>query len=176
MCGGHGGRGRRRAWSTRRIRQPHAGAGRVDRLRASRRTKARGLGQRWPRTGGFGEALHDLFPVPGGGVPERDLTVEIDPFERSGCRIALRPPRICQVLLRRVRDAARSQEEGESTPLDDNGVQRLEELAALVEHVSMLHAIRVARSCLRDFLPVDCRALVEARPSQPVPARTQPGG
>jgi hypothetical protein len=110
------------AWSTRRTRQQHGGTGHVDRSRASRRTKARGLGQGRPRTAGFGEALHDLFPVPGGGVPENDPTVEIDPFERT-CRAALCPPRIGQVLLRRFRDGARPQEEGEPTRLDDDRFQ-----------------------------------------------------
>ncbi len=98
-------------------------SGHVDRSRASRRTKARGLRQRRPRTAGFGEALHDLFPVPGGGVPENDPTVEIDPFE-STCRTALCPPRIGQVLLRRVRDAACHQKEGGPARADDDRFQR----------------------------------------------------
>src|SRR5215467_4708483 len=80
---------------------------------ASYRTKAHGLWQRRPRAAGFGEALHDLFSVPGGGVPECDPTVETNPVERSGGRVALRPPRIGQVLLRRVRKGARPQEERE---------------------------------------------------------------
>jgi len=95
----------------------------MGRSRASRRTKARGLGQRRPRTAGFGEALHDLFPVPGGGVPENDPTVEIDPFERT-CRTALCPPRIGQVLLRRVRDAACHEKEGDPARADDDRFQR----------------------------------------------------
>jgi hypothetical protein len=95
----------------------------VGRSRASRRTKARGLGQGRPRTAGFDEALHDLFPVPGGGVPENDPTVEIDPFERT-CRTALCPPRIGQVLLWRVRDGARPQEEGEPARPDNDRFQR----------------------------------------------------
>jgi hypothetical protein len=77
--------------------------------------------------------LHDLFPVPGGGVPERDLTVEIDPFERSGGRIALRPSRIGQVLLRRVREAACHQKESDPARADEDLLQTSEELAALVE-------------------------------------------
>jgi hypothetical protein len=95
----------------------------MGRSRASRRTKARGLGQRRPRKAGFGEALHDLFPVPGGGVPENDPTVEIDPFERT-CRTALCPPRIGQVLLRRVRDAACHEKESDPARADDECFQR----------------------------------------------------
>jgi len=62
---------------------------------------------------GFGKALHDHFPVPRGGVPESDPTVETNPIERSGCRIALCPPRIGQVLLWCVREGACLQEERE---------------------------------------------------------------
>jgi len=66
----------------------------VGRSLASHRTIAHGLGKRLSRAAGFGKALHDHFPVPRGGVPERDPTVETDPIERSGGRVALCPPRI----------------------------------------------------------------------------------
>jgi hypothetical protein len=46
--------------------------------------------------------------------PERDPAVEIDPLELRG-RVALRPSRIGQVLLWRVRDGARPQQERDST-------------------------------------------------------------
>src|SRR5207245_10790228 len=94
--------------------------------------KADGLGKWRRRASGFSEALHDLLPISRGGVPEHDPAVEIDPFERTGCRIALCPPRIGQVLLRRVRDGACPQEEGEPARPDDDrfreakGLRRLE--------------------------------------------------
>jgi hypothetical protein len=117
-------RGHTRAESTRRSRQQHVGAGRVGRSRASYRADAHRLGKRQPGAAGFGEALHDLLPVAGCGVPERDPTVEIDSFERTGRRVALRPPGIGQVLLRRVRDAARRQEEGAPPRAEGDRFQR----------------------------------------------------
>ena len=75
------------------------------------------------------------MPAPLTGEPERDPAVDIDPLKRNVRRIALRPPRIGQVLLRGVRDGARPQEEGEPARPDDDRFQRPEELAALVEHV-----------------------------------------
>jgi hypothetical protein len=104
-----------------------SGAGHVDRSRASYRADAHGLGKRRPGAAGFHEALHDLLPVAGCGVPERDPAVEIDPFERTGRRVALRPPRIGQVLLRRVRDAARPQEEDAPARPDDDRFQPTQE-------------------------------------------------
>src|SRR5262249_46534670 len=82
------------------------------RLLAAHRTKAHGLWQRLPRMAGFCEALHDLLSIPGSGGPEWDPTVEINPFERSGRRIALCPSRIGEILLWCVRDGARAKEEG----------------------------------------------------------------
>ncbi len=90
---------------------------------------------------GFSKALHDLFPFSGGDVPENNTTVEIDPFERT-CRPALCPPRIGQVLLGCVRDAARPQEEGAPAPPDDDRVQRPQRLAAWVEHALLDHLVR----------------------------------
>ena len=116
--------GSKKMRGVRQDRQPHAGAGRIDRSRASYRADAHGLGKRLPGAAGLGEALHDLLPVPGCGVPERDPAVEIDPFERTGRRIALSPPRIGQVLLRCVRDGARPQDEGETARSDDDCFQR----------------------------------------------------
>jgi len=106
------------------------GVGHVGPSLASHRTKAYGLWQRLSRAAGFGEALYDLFSVPGGGVPECDPTVEINSIECSGCRIALSPPRIGQVLLWRVRDGARREEESDREDRSDT----LEDMAALVEH------------------------------------------
>jgi hypothetical protein len=87
------------------------------------------------RAASFGEALQDLLAPPI-GEPEGDPAIEIDPLELNReRRIALRPPRISEVLLRRVRDGARPQEEGEPTRPDDGRFQPLAwELAALVEH------------------------------------------
>ena len=93
---------------------------------ASHRTIAHGLGQRLSRAAGFGKALHDRFSVPGGGVPESDPTVETNPIKRSGCRIALCPPFIGEVLLRGVRDGTRPKEEGEPTRPRDGWFQRSE--------------------------------------------------
>jgi len=86
---------------------------RVGRSHASRRADAHGFGKRRPRAASFGEALQDLLPAPLSGEPKCDPAVESDPLELNERRIALRPPRIGQVLLRRVRDGARPQEEGE---------------------------------------------------------------
>jgi len=94
------------------------------RLRPSHRAKADGLGKGRPCAAGFGEALHDLLPLPRGGVPEHDPAVEIDPLERRRCRIALCPARIRKVLLRRVRDRACAEEERDSARADDDRVQR----------------------------------------------------
>jgi hypothetical protein len=65
------------------------------------------LGKRWPRAACLGEALQDLL-APRTEL-ERDLAIEFDSLElkRERRRVALRPPRIGQVLLRRVRDGAR---------------------------------------------------------------------
>jgi len=142
MSGEHGGHGRTRAGSIWRVH--------VDRSRASDRADAHGLGKRRAGAAGFGEALYDLLPVAGCGVPERDPTVEIDPFERTGRRVALCPPRVGQVLLRRVRDAARPQEEGAPTRPDDDRFQRAQELVALVEHGLLDHLIRPSQQRLRD--------------------------
>jgi hypothetical protein len=84
-------------------------------LRASRQADAQRRGQGLPRAVGFREASQDLFPASGAGEPERDPAVEIDPFELRG-RVALRPSRIGQVLLWRVRDRARPKEERDSAP------------------------------------------------------------
>jgi hypothetical protein len=112
------------------------GAGRVGRSWTSWGADAHRLGKRWPRAASRGEALQDVL-APRTGEPERDLAIEIDSLElnRERRRVALRPPRIGQVLLRRVCDGAGPQEEGEPTRPDDGRYQRLEwELAALVEH------------------------------------------
>ncbi len=84
------------------------------RLRASRQADAHRRGQGLPRAVGFREAAHNLFPASRAGEPERDPAVEIDPLELRG-RVALRPSRIGQVLLWRVRDRARPEEERDST-------------------------------------------------------------
>src|SRR5713101_2469674 len=107
-----------------RSRAPPRGVSRVGRSRASRRADAHGFGKRRPRAATFGEALQDLLPAPLSGEPECDPAVEIDPLEGNERRIALRPPRIGQVLLRRVRDGARPQEEGEPARPDNGRCQR----------------------------------------------------
>jgi len=128
------GRGSPRVEEVRRSRVLLARVGRVGRSHASRRGDAHGFGKRRPRAASVGEALKDLLPAPRGGEPERDSAVETDPLELNERRIALRPPRIGQVLLRRVRDGARPQEEGEPARPDDGRFQRPEgELAAWVE-------------------------------------------
>src|SRR4030095_5300389 len=78
---------------------------RVDRSHAWRWADDHGFGKRWPRAAGFGEASQGLLPAPLLGDLERDPAVEINPLKRNVRRAALRPPRIGQVLLRRVRDA-----------------------------------------------------------------------
>src|SRR4030095_14540639 len=58
---------------------------------------------------------------------------------RNVRRVALRPPRIGQLLLRRVRDGARPQEEGEPARPDDGRFQhRREGASALVEHALLV--------------------------------------
>src|SRR4029450_11539708 len=59
-------------------------------------------------------------------------TVEIHVLALSVRRVALRPPGIGQVLLRRVRDGARPQEEGEPARPDAGRFQRTERVAARV--------------------------------------------
>jgi hypothetical protein len=98
----------------------------VGRSLASHRTIAHGLGQRLSRAAGFGKASHDRFSIAWSGVPESDPTVETNPIKRSRGRIALCPPRIGEVLLWRVRDGARPQEEGEP---EDRSPATLERLA-----------------------------------------------
>jgi hypothetical protein len=118
----------------RRSRAPSLGAGRVGRSHAWRWSDDHGFGKRWPRPAGCGEALQGLLPAPLVGDLERDPAVEIDPLKRNVRRAALRPPRIGQVLLRRVRDGgAGPQEEGAPARPDDR-FQRPEDLAALVAH------------------------------------------
>src|SRR5262249_43475880 len=92
------------------------------------------LWQRLPRAAGFGEALHDLVSVPGAGVPECNLTVETNPVERRGGRVAFCPPRIGEVLLWRVRDGACPLEEREH----QDRSYTLQQWAALVEHAIRL--------------------------------------
>jgi hypothetical protein len=60
------------------------------------------------------------------GEPERDPAVEVDPLElnRERQRVAPRPPRIGEVLLRRVRDAAGHQKESDPARADDDRFQR----------------------------------------------------
>jgi hypothetical protein len=78
-------------------------------------TDAHRLGKRWPPAASFSEALPDPLLAPPGGEPECDQAVEIDLLKLNVRRIALRPPRIGQVLLRRVRDGgAGRQKEGEA--------------------------------------------------------------
>ena len=98
-------------------------AGRVGRSWATGRVDAHGLGKRRPCAAGLGKALQNLLPAPLVGDLERDPAVEINPLKRNVRRVALRPPRIGQVLLRRVRNGARPQEEGEPTRLDDDRFQ-----------------------------------------------------
>ena len=109
-------------------------AGRVGRSWATGRVDAHGLGKRRPCTAGLGKALQNLLPAPLVGDLERDPAVEINPLKRNVRRVALRPPRIGQVLLRRVRDSTRYQEEG--APARPESFQRPEKLAAMVEHGS----------------------------------------
>jgi hypothetical protein len=98
--------------------------------------------------------LQDLLPAPCGGGPERDPAIEIDLLEPNERRTALRPPRIGQVLLRRVRDGARPQEEGKPAQPDAGCFQRPEgELAALVEHVLLDHLVRLQQQRLRNGQP-----------------------
>ena len=118
------GHGHTTASEARRSRASPRGVGRVGRSRASRRTDAHGFGKRRPRAASLGEALQDLLPAPFSGEPKCDPAVESDPLELNERRIALRPPRIGQVLLRRVRDGARPQEEGEPARPDDGRFQR----------------------------------------------------
>jgi hypothetical protein len=85
---------------------------------ASWRPVADRLGQRWPGAAGFGETLQDMLPASLIRKSERDATVEIDPLELNVRGVALRPPGVCQVLLRCVRDSA-GPEEGERARPDD---------------------------------------------------------
>ena len=112
--------------------------------------EAHRVGKRRPRAASFGEALQDHLPAPLTGEPERDPAVEIDPLKRNVRRIAPRPPRIGQVLLRRVRDGARPQEEGEPARPGDGRFQRPEDLVALVEHALFDHLVRPQQERLRD--------------------------
>jgi hypothetical protein len=105
-----------------------AGDGRTGRSHASRWADAHGFGERRSRAASFGEALQDLLPAPCGGGPERDPAIEIDLLKRNVRRAALRPPRIGELSLRRIRDGARPQEEG--APARQRRFQRPEELAA----------------------------------------------
>jgi hypothetical protein len=84
------------------------------RSRASRQADAHRRGKGLPRAVGVREASQDLFPASRAREPERDPAVKIDPLEPRG-RVALRPSRIGQVLLWRVRDGARPEEERDST-------------------------------------------------------------
>ena len=93
--------------------------GHVDRSRATYWADADRLRKWRPSAVRLGEALHDLLPVSGCGVPERDPTVEIDPFERSRSRIALRPLVIGQLLLGSVCDGACTEEDGEAVRPDN---------------------------------------------------------
>ena len=136
------GRGHTTAWEARQSRAPPRVAGRVDRSHAPRGRDAHRHGKRWARAAGFGEALKGLLPAPLTGEPERDPAVEIDSLKRNVRRVALRPPRIGQVLLRRVRDGARTQEEGEPARPDDGRFQRPDgELAGWIEHALFDHAV-----------------------------------
>jgi hypothetical protein len=111
---------------------------------------AQRLGKQWPRAASGGEALQDLLAPPI-GEPERDPAIEIDPLKhKRERRVALRPPRIGQVLLRRVRDGARPQEENAPAQPDDR-FQCPEELAALVEHALFDDFVRPSQDRLRDF-------------------------
>jgi hypothetical protein len=131
---------------------------------------AQRLGKQWPRAASGGEALQDLLAPPI-GEPERDPAIEIDPLKhKRDRRVALRPPRIGQVLLRRVRDGARPQEEGAPAQPDDR-FQCPEELAALVEHALFDDFVRPSQDRLRDFnadrlggFEVDARASTTASP------------
>src|SRR6266545_4635620 len=119
----------------RRIRVLLSEVGRVGRSHAAWGRDAHRRGKRRPRAASFGEALQDLLPAPLSGESKCDPAVEIDPLKRNVRRVALRPPCIGQVLLRRVSDGARPQEKGEPARPDDGRFQRPEgELAAWVEH------------------------------------------
>ena len=96
-----------------------------------RRADAQRLGKQWPRAASGDEALQDLLASPI-GEPERDPAIEIDPLKHNReRRVAFRPARIGQILLRRVRDGARPQEEGAPARPDDR-IQCPEESAALI--------------------------------------------
>jgi hypothetical protein len=91
--------------------------------------------------------------TPRTGEPERDPAIELDPLKHNReRRVALRPPRIGQVLLRRVRDGARAQEEG-APARPDGRFQRPEELAALVEHALLDHLVRPPQHRRRNRQP-----------------------
>src|SRR5262245_62492195 len=112
--------------------------------RTFRGADAERLGKQWPRAAGGGEALQDLLTPPI-GEPERDPAIEIDPLKHNWeRRVAIRPPRIGQVLLRRVRDCGtRLQEEDEHARPDDRRSQTSGcDLAALVEHGLLNQSVR----------------------------------
>jgi hypothetical protein len=89
--------------------------------------------------------LQDRLPFGGIRELERDPAVEIDLLKRREGRGALCPPRIRQVLLRRVRDGTRPEDEGEPARSDAGRLQRPEEeSAALVEHATRSPVCSVA--------------------------------
>src|SRR5262245_18025547 len=119
-----------------------AGAGAVGRSRTFRGTDTQRLGKQWPRAASGSEALQDLLTPPI-GEPERNPTIEIDPLKHNReRRVTLRPPRIGQILLRRVHDCgARPQEDCAPARPDDRS-QSPQELAALVDHTLFDNLIR----------------------------------
>ena len=135
---------------TRREAPPTPPAASRARSRTFRGADAQRLGKQWARAASGGEALQDLLAPPI-GEPERDPAIEIDPLKhKRERRVALRPPRIGQVLLRGVREGARPQEEGAPARPDDR-FQCPEELAALVEHALFDDFVRPSQDRLRDF-------------------------
>ena len=103
--------------------------GRVDRSRAFRGADAKRFGKQWRRAASLGEAVQDLLAP------------------RTG--VALRPPRIGQVSLRRVRASTRTQREGPPARRDDR-FQRPQEPSTLVEQALFDYLIRLEEQRLRD--------------------------
>jgi hypothetical protein len=93
---------------------PHAGVRSIP----PRERNAHRLRERRPCTSGVGKTLQDRLPFRGIRELERDPAAEIDLLKRRKRLRALGPPRIGQVLLRRVRDGARPQKEGEPAQPD----------------------------------------------------------
>jgi len=94
----------------------------ADHSGASWGADAHRLGKRRPRAAGFGEALNDHVPVRGAGELKRDPAVGINPLELNERRVARCPPRVSQILLGRVREGARPQDESDAARPDDESL------------------------------------------------------